>query len=277
MEPSLIDVTPAMAVRRPDCDYQDVTPHWCAEYPEVAQALNIDSLSLPCLEPYLNAVMRRVQSELGRGHPLSPQIDWFCRQEGVHYREHRRYNAVLRSFPYPRVPEIELTLKQHFDRLLAERSLKFNCAYALAFETSGPVATAMWFEALGDILAGAHPAMVTLWKWHLAEEYEHRSVIFDAYRELYADYSYRIYGLISFVRDWRRLSRDALGHLLEEDRRNMTPSDLLASQRRLKLYRKRQSRFSMPRMLRVLSPFYDPQKLCEPRGVSEFLETIPRV
>jgi hypothetical protein len=51
---------------------------WCEGYPEVAQALNVDSLSLPVLEPYLNAVMRRVQRKLPPDHLLRPSIDWFA-------------------------------------------------------------------------------------------------------------------------------------------------------------------------------------------------------
>jgi predicted metal-dependent hydrolase len=264
-----------MKVRRPSSDYSTISVHWCDGYPEVAQALNVDSLSLPVLEPYLNAVMRRVQRELPPNHPLRPRIDWFCRQEGAHYREHHRFNHVLRKAGYSRIGEFESTLKEHFDRLLAERSLKFNCAYALAFESSGPVATAMWFEALPDILAHAHPTVARLWKWHLGEEYEHRSAIFDVYQELYSDYPFRVYALVRFVRDWRALSRDALAHLLDYDRRTMTSEEVEASRRRLKDYRRRQSRFSFPRMLRLLSPFYDPLRLREPRGVSEFLRTLP--
>jgi predicted metal-dependent hydrolase len=133
----------------------------------------------------------------------------------------------------------------------------------------------MWFEGLADILAHAHPTMALLWKWHLGKEYEHRSAIFDVYQELYRDYPFRVYALVRFVRDWRALSRDALAHLLDYDRRMMTSAEVAASRQRLKDYRRPQSRFSFPRMLRLLSPFYNPHRLREPRGVGEFLGTLP--
>jgi predicted metal-dependent hydrolase len=263
-----------MKVRKPDYDFTVALPHWWKGYPEVAQHFNVSSLGFPYLEPYLNVVMRRAQAQLGPEHPLNHDISLFCKQEAIHYLQHGAYNQALHRAGYEAVPEIERRYKEHFDRLLNEKSLKFNCAYCLGFETLGPVAAEMWFEGMNDLLESTDPSVLGLWKWHLAEEYEHRTVAYDVYQALYGDYFCRIYALYCFIRDWRRLAGQGLIWLLEHDYKNMSGEEIALSRARLAAFKRRESRFSLPRLMRAVSPLYNPAKIKAPKGVAELLEKV---
>lgn len=263
-----------MKVRKPSYDYSASMPRWCAVYPEYSHVINVASLTLPYLEPYLNTVMRRAQPKLPPEHPLNGDIALFCKQEAAHYLQHSQYNAALRNAGYPRIPEFEEQFRAHFDRLLSTQSLKFNCAYCLAFESIGPIYAEWWFEQTDDVMAGADPAVVSLWKWHLAEEFEHRTVAYDVYQTLFGGYFYRVYGMIAFLRDLRIHNRDAVKYMLGEDAGKMTPEERVASRQRFAEIRKRESGFVRSRLLRVLSPLYSPHKLRQPRGIAELLRKV---
>ena len=42
------------------------------------------------------------------------------------------------------------------------------------------------------LLEGAHPAMAALWRWHAAEENEHKAVAFDVFKEIGGTYPERV-------------------------------------------------------------------------------------
>ena len=52
-----------------------------------------------------------------------------------------------------------------------------------------------------QLLEGAHPAMVALWKWHAAEENEHKNVAFDVYKAAGGSAVYRKGPLDRCLRD----------------------------------------------------------------------------
>jgi uncharacterized protein len=219
-------------------------------------------------------VMRRAQGKLGSDHPLNADISLFCKQEAVHYLNHAEFNDALRGAGYPRLPEFEQRFRVHFDSLLNEESLKYNCAYSLAFESIGPCYAQWWFGGSDDVMQGADPSVVSLWKWHLAEEFEHRNVAYDVYQALFGGYFYRLRAQYDFMRDLRLLTRDAVKYMLTEDTQQMSPEEELASRQRFAEIRQRESRLVRSRLARVLSPFYTPHELRQPKGISELLEQV---
>jgi uncharacterized protein len=261
-------------VRKPDYDFTRTDPAWCKEHLEFAQRTNLGSLSLPYLEPYLNLVMRQAQGKLGLEHPLNRDIGLFCKQEANHYLQHAAFNETMHRAGYEHVGEIEAIFKNHFERLLSEKSLKYNCAYSLGFETLGPVSSIIWFEHNDELVRNADPKVVAMWKWHHAEELEHRTVAYDVYQALYGDYFGRIYGLYAFLRDWKAISRRALKYLLAEVRKGMTAAEIAASDRRLGEIEKRELRLAWRGILYAFSPTYSPRKVRIPRGVYEFVQKL---
>src|SRR3546814_1252789 len=72
-------------------------------------------------------------------------------------------------------------------------------ADAEGFEAIGSSNAEGFFAVLPILEKSADPKAVELWKWHLAEEFEHRHVCFDVYRTLFGKgplrgYFYRCYG-----------------------------------------------------------------------------------
>jgi uncharacterized protein len=265
-----------MKVRKPNYDFSNTDPLWCPDHPEFAQKNNLGSLSLPYLEPYLNVVMRQAQAKLGPDHPLNADINLFCKQEANHYLQHSAFNERLHQCGYEKVGEIEDLFKEHFERLLQEKSLKFNCAYTLGFETLGPVFTEVWFEHNDELVGNADPKVVAMWKWHFAEEFEHRTVAYDVYQALYGDYFGRVHGLYAFIRDWRAISRRTLKYLLVENQKGMTAPQLAESDRRLAEIEKREMRLARRGILYALSLTYSPRKLTIPKGVEEFVAQLDK-
>lgn len=263
-----------MKPRKPGLEFQDALPHWCAN-PEVAQINNAGSFSLPYVEKYLNRVMLKAKETLAgdRYAKLREDIDLFVKQESNHYRQHRLFNNKVEADGYTSVTPVGDRLQKDYDGFLAHKSLLFNAAYCEGFESIGIIQTEFFFEQIDDLLAGADPRVVALWKWHLAEEYEHRSVCFDVHRAIHGGFSYfsRLGGFFLAIRHLGKFGRDASKALLDIDRAKMTPEQLEASIKSEKTYRRRLNRFALPRLLRVLSPFYNPVRKREPKGAAAFL------
>ena len=261
-----------MKARNPKIDFTQSLPHW-SENREFAQLTNGGAVTLPYLEPYLNKVMAAASKQLDHRPDLQADIATFMEQEGHHYRQHRLFNKVL-SERYPALAELEREMKADYDRFLASKSLKFNTAYCEGFECQGVIYGQFFFEGIDDLLASSDPKVARLWQWHLAEEFEHKTVCYDVFHALYGGYFMRLYGLISAMRHLGGFTKRAAAILLEQDRQGMAPTELKASKAREKAFKKRQGAYMLPQLLKVLSPFYNPRQRPQPRGTVELLQDV---
>jgi predicted metal-dependent hydrolase len=110
---------------------------------------------------------------------LAADVRAFCGQEGAHSREHARYNDWLREQGCP-IDELEKRVVEDL-KGAAQRLPKRLC---LAVTSALEHFTALMGLALLEdprVLEGAHPVMANLWRWHAAEENEHKAVAFDVY------------------------------------------------------------------------------------------------
>jgi len=68
----------------------------------------------------------------------------------------------------------------------------------------------------GDWFAGAEPPLQTLWRWHAAEESEHKCVAFDLYQRLGGNHAWRMrwfwYVTVQFSTDVFRQTVNNLWH-----------------------------------------------------------------
>ena len=261
-----------LVVRWPVFKFEEADLIW-DEHPEVSVEYNAMSTSAPVVEPWLNRVMIKCRKAVSDDRPdLKKDIDDFVRQESNHYRMHQGFNKFLDEAGY--------TIPQHFDdefeeglrELLKTKSLPFLSAYCAGFENYTLFSSQFLFEDARDMFKEGDNGVGDLWLWHFAEEYEHRKVCHDVFANISGNYFIRVYGLIySFVHLSKHVNR-RIKHFLEIYRSTMTPEQREASIQRHKAYQKRYLRFFLPRMAKILIPFYDPGKAPPSPGLEAALE-----
>lgn len=275
-----------MHARFPKINYSEVRPDWC---PNHAFAHNVNSSStIPVfVEPWLIKVMTKAKQVLPPEEvQLHHEIDVFIAQEAQHYRQHAGFNRRIRE-AYPEIIPYEQKIEREYDDMLTGKSLKFNLAYSEGFESMGPPNAIMWFESFEEagLLDGADYESVALWKWHMAEEYEHREVCYRLFKALYArslwgkfwnGWLYRCYGFVSALKHLGAYSQNVSRTLIEADRRKMTPEQLERSKADEAAYGAVMKAHFMPQLKKVFSPFYNPAKKREPRGMREYLSRFEK-
>ncbi|ARS28736.1 metal-dependent hydrolase [Sphingomonas sp. KC8] len=260
-----------MIPRNPRITFEDALPHWAPNH-SFAQITNAGSTSLPNVETYLNKVVARAALEI-EDDQLKEDMRLFMAQEGNHYRQHRLFNKTLYT-RYPKLKVFEDELGRDYERMLARTSLKMNAAYCEGFESTGIIYAEFFFEQIDDLTKDADQRLVKLWRWHLAEEFEHRTVCFDIHNALGGGYFRRILGFIWASIHLGRYSKRVSEYMLSVDRETMTPEQRRESIRLEKQYSARLGRFVLPHMLKVFSPRYNPRTKRAPRGSFELLSEI---
>jgi len=263
-----------MKARRPNFDYQNIPIQW-SKYHGHSVNMNAGSVILPILEPYLNRVMAMTKAEMGDRHPdVREEVDIFILQEGNHYRQHKMQIQQLYQ-NYPDLPKYEAALKSDYEDFLKNRSLKFNTAYCEGFESTGLLNSRFFFEAGKRFSEGADPVVKDLWAWHLAEEIEHRMVCYDV-QKIFGGYFARMHGLFFAGRHLARHHMAITNYMLSVDRAKMNPEEVERSRREYKDYQRTMRNFVMPRAIRILSPFYNPQNSPIPQEARDILVKVER-
>jgi len=174
--PTMIERFPVRDVR---LDLDDSVPkHWHAAGRAVSTFFDNLSLFFPAGERFfVSAVNHHKAAVLDPA--LRAQVQDFCGQEGLHSREHARYNRMLQAQGYP-AARLEARVERviaFFGRVVPRRrQLAATCA--LEHFTAS-----LAHGVLSDprVLDGAQPVMASLWRWHAVEENEHKGVAYDVY------------------------------------------------------------------------------------------------
>jgi hypothetical protein len=266
-----------MKVRYPKLDFSSIRAHW-APHIEFVQRANASSTIPSYVEPYLVKVMLKAKAELDpKETELHGELAIFIKQEAQHCKQHNAFNERLRDSGYPELATYEAQLAADLERFLATKSLKFNLAYSDGFEAMGALGATMWFDAYNRFLEGADQEAVDLWRWHMAEEYEHREVAFKIYQKLYGKYDlingwlYRVYGFLFAVIHLMGYGKRVGKYLLDKDRAKMSPEEVKASMAREKDFAKATGKRALPELLKVLAPWYNPARTKAPAGIAAYL------
>lgn len=246
-----------LKARRPNLDFTHAPARWIPDAPAYAYQLDAASTMLPYLEPYLIKVQKLARERLDPTvhADLIRDIDLFNHQEANHHRFHARYNEALHR-SYPGLEPFEAEIKADFDRFLREKSLAWNLAYCEGFESTGLVSAEFFFGPAAPFLQTADPAGRDLWAWHLAEEFEHRCVCHDVLAALHPGTLRRLRGYFAFLAHLQRYGDRVAAYLASVDReRGTLPANAEEKNRAFDRVRRR---FMLPRLLRILSPAYDP-------------------
>ena len=249
-----------ITVRQMDFTFpEDIDPVCVEGEPEESYGSIGFSLLLPYLEPYLIRTMKQAKSHVSDPELLA-DMGKFSAQEGQHYRQHRRFNDVIRTKGFDRLKEFEDELDADYRRFTSTKSLKFNLAYAEGFEAFTTATARFSFEQ--GFAEGMHPAVRDLFAWHLVEELEHRTVAFDVYDHVCGRYFYRLF--VGLFAQWHmlRFTFRVARYMLDADVEALPKYGGRAGRRaRLRKQRAMAARHLLPKVLWTYSPWYTPHKI----------------
>ena len=247
-----------MHARLPHIDFSNADAHWIPAAPALAHQLNGASLLLPYLEPYLIKTMKMARPRLAEVAPaLLDDLDTFNRQEANHFRVHAAYNRVMCE-QYPGLDGFEAEIRADFLRFSAEKSLAWNLAYCEGFESTGVIQSEFFLQEIDDLLENADPAVTELWRWHLAEEFEHRNVAHDVLKALYPGWRLRLSGFRECGRHLYGFTNRVREHMLAIDRERGRLRENDAYRRSARAVARRERAFQLPRVAKIFMPGYSP-------------------
>ena len=163
---------------------------------------NALSMSFPAGERFFIDSVRAFKNNIS-DEKLKSEMSKFFGQEGMHSREHRRYNeklCELRGYS-------QTHMEGRTEKLIAGSKKRLSAKQQLASTCGVEHLTAVLADKLlnGWMLDNVDAEMRNLWLWHSAEELEHKSVAFDVYTEVCGSYRARKVTLkiftLHFLRD----------------------------------------------------------------------------
>lgn len=181
----MTSTTPEGLVIRPrhmDFDLPNPMPrHWHSGDAFKTHLFDAMSVLFPDGERFFIDSVRHFRDEI-TDPVLKEQIRGFIGQEGHHSREHLEYSARLRDLGYD-VGRIERRAQAR----IRYTQKKFSPRRQLAATAALEHITAIMADGLlkhPEHIAGAHPTLARLWRWHALEETEHKAVAFDVYNQV---------------------------------------------------------------------------------------------
>lgn len=198
---------PQLLVRKLEVDLQaGFGRHWHGGDAFLTQFNNALSMSFPVGEQsFIDAVREcaRLLPETTEHSQLKADIAQFIGQEATHRHLHGLYNAQLQK----------QGLVNRWEGWAERRIAKGHARHVdprhfLAVTAAYEHLTALLSDYVlrhDTELEKAEPKMRTLWRWHAAEETEHRAVAFDLYRAVGGNHTWRVrwyaYALLVFAFD----------------------------------------------------------------------------
>lgn len=167
--------------------------HWHGNDPFKTHLFDAVSVLFPLGELFFIETVHLFTAQITDKKLLS-EIKEFSGQEAHHTKVHRKYNGVLQSHGYD-VPKLEARLNRRIKLAKKYLPIKSQLSTVLAYEhfTALLANAALTHPAW---LAGADPEYTALWRWHAAEETEHKSVAFDVYKAIGGGYFRRVFEML---------------------------------------------------------------------------------
>ena len=156
---------------------------WADNDPFLTAVFNAMSMSFPSGERNFIDSVRHYQDRI-TDEKLLNDVKGFYKQEGIHSREHRKYNKILceqRGYDYD---DLESVFLRRIE--MGNNDPRITPRVILASTVSVEHFTASFGESLleGRILKNIDGPIGKLWQWHALEELEHKSVAFDVHEQI---------------------------------------------------------------------------------------------
>ncbi len=199
----LASTATTLTVRRLNIDLsQGFERHWCGGDAFVTALFNALSMSFPVGEQtFIDAVKAGAKAlpETAENAHLLTQAKDFVGQEATHRHLHAQYNAVLQKQGFVNHWEQRLVKRLHLLRTRHLANSPCPHLHELAITAAYEHYTAILGDLLlthtdgpGDWLRDAQEPLKTLWRWHAAEESEHKCIAFDLYQALGGSHRWRL-------------------------------------------------------------------------------------
>ena len=270
-----------LTVRKPAFDFSGSVPHW-GDNAEAITIFNAGAIIPTPIERYLIRVMRMAKQQLDpvADSDLIETIDLFNKQEGQHYKLHNDLMTMLTAKAYPRLREFEAAFDADLKEFLATKSLAWNIAYCEGFESTGCAMARAWIDGGIKEICGDHGSTpMRLWMWHMAEEFEHRSVVHDVLHRIYGDeeaFELRKQGATINRQHNAEHALAAAMYITEIDQADMTSREIEKSNARALEAATAVGELSAAELLWVFDPDYDPAAVSPPRDYERVLDNYPR-
>lgn len=268
-----------LVVRFPKFDFSDFTFYWSHNM-AFSQDRNATAIIPSPVEPWLINMLHESMPLLPAGCEwLKADAEKFIGQESQHFRQHRIFNKLMADSGFPKLAELERGLAADLERFTRTKSLKWRLAYADGFESLGAVAGKLWFEDSEEMIGGLDNAAIRMWKWHMAEEYEHREVCFQFYKAMYCrgfwnsvvnGYFFRVYGLIFALWHLRGFASRAVAYMRAVEMERMSDAEKAQLAKDTKAFKRFNLKAFGP-LLANLLPWYNPARKPLPKGMVEYL------
>lgn len=255
-----------LVVRKVQFEFpEDFRPHWNPGKPELSHAFNSLSFIATHFEPFVIDAYREASTQI-TDPTLQKEVTSFIAQESQHFRQHRRFNAMLIAKGYEQLREYDQQLATEFAQLKT-RPLKFQIAYGAGLETMALGLGHMFVDLRAYLFGNADTHIASLWLWHFMEEIEHKNVAFDVNHHVYGDYWYRVYGMFYGVAHLFRHIRRGYILLLKADGlwgKWQTRWALKKAAFRIWSY-------MLPRIIRYALPGHHPSQVADPAWMQEWV------
>lgn len=192
-----MDSNPGMHIRHLQVDLsRGFARHWNGGDAYRSMLLNALSMMFPTGEQFfidsVKAALPRIEGQADAA--LLRDVKLFIGQEATHRRLHAQYNDELARQGLP----------NWVDGVL-KRLIRLTEGFPVMSKLAATAGYEHWTAVLGDGLlrhaswtAGMEPQMRAIWRWHAAEESEHKAVAFDVYRAAGGGYLRRV-GMYTLV------------------------------------------------------------------------------
>jgi predicted metal-dependent hydrolase len=167
---------------------KQLSKDWLDNDPFKTAFFNALSMSFPAGERFFIDSVRHFRDEV-KDPKLTQEISRFIGQEGMHSREHKKYNQMLCDLRGYSQEKMEGRTEKRVR--LAEKKLSREAQLAMTCGVEHLTAILADNILKGWMLSDVDPQMRSLWEWHCAEELEHKSVAFDVYTQVNGNYKAR--------------------------------------------------------------------------------------